>query len=356
MMMRFETPWVLLALLLPLFYGWWRQRRRQRAGVNFSSLAQAAKVQPSLRRALVWVPAFLRLSAWVLLVVAIARPQAGREQIHDISQGIAIEMVLDRSGSMNQEMEYAGQRLNRFETVKRIFAAFVFGDRKLELLGRPNDLVGMITFARYPDTICPLTLGHGALRTFLETVDIVSQESEDGTAIGDAVTLAAARLHTAAETVARQTGRHAEDYQITSKVIILLTDGENNCGKRTLAEAGELATKWGIKVYCIGVGGGEGVRVMNTVFGNIRVGSGNQPFDPRPLEELAARTGGAFRMATDSASLLKIYQEIDSMEKSDVESIRFVDYRELFTQFALAALACLVLQLLLESTVFRRIP
>jgi Ca-activated chloride channel family protein len=257
---------------------------------------------------------------------------------------------------MTQEMEYDNQRMNRLQAVKKVFASFVFGDKDKKLPGRPNDLIGMITFARYPDTICPLTLGHAALRPFLESIQIVNLRSEDGTNIGDALALAAARLQTAEETLARQNRKDANAYKIKSKVIILLTDGENNCGKRSIAEAAELAAKWNIKVYAIGVSGGTGANVINTLLGQFRVAANSAPFDTRPLQELADKTGGLFRLATDSESLVAIYREIDQLERSEVESIRFVDYKELFLPFAAAALVLLALQQLLTATVFRRIP
>ncbi len=356
-MIRFETPWALLSLLLPLLYfGWRRWRKRRNAAVGFSSLANVRRTTHSWRLRFAWVPGALRLLAWILLALALARPQAGREKIHDASQGIAIQMVLDRSSSMSQEMEYDNRRMNRLEAVKKVFASFVFGDKDKKLPGRPNDLIGMITFARYPDTICPLTLGHAALRPFLEGIQMVNLRSEDGTNIGDALALAAARLQTAEETLARQTRKEASTYKIKSKIIILLTDGENNCGKRSIAEAAELASKWGIKVYAIGVSGGAGANVISTLLGQFRVAANSAPFDTRPLQELAEKTGGLFRLATDSESLLAIYREIDQLERSEVESIRFVDFKELFLPFAAGALALLSLQLLLSATFFRRIP
>ncbi len=344
-------------LLLPFLLWIWRSwRRRQRAAVGFSSLRVVRQSHHSWRLRLSWLPSGCLLLAWICLCLALARPQAGREQIHDASQGVAIEMVLDKSSSMGQEMEYENQRMNRLEAVKKIFASFVYGESGKKLAGRGSDLIGMITFARYPDTVCPLTLSHTALRPFLESVQLVNLRSEDGTAIGDALALAAARLQTAEETLALQTRKDPSAYQIKSKIIILLTDGENNCGRRNIAEAAELARQWGIKVYAIGVSGGEGVGVINTLLGSFKI-PGRQPaFDTRELENLAEKTGGIFRLANDSQSLLAIYQEIDQLERSEVESIRFVDYQELFVTPALLALLFLSLHLLLDATLFRRIP
>ncbi|HMA75690.1 MAG TPA: VWA domain-containing protein, partial [Candidatus Krumholzibacteriaceae bacterium] len=215
-------------------------------------------------------------------------------------------------------------------------------------------LAGMVSFARYADTMAPLTLGHGALLRFLDTVDIVKKRSEDGTAIGDAVALAAARLKTAEENISSEGDSEGKEYDIKSKIIILLTDGQNNFGRRTPVEAADLAAKWGIKIYAIGVGG-EGVNTVKTLLGSFKVPQSSR-VDMSTLEEMAERTGGLSRQAEDEESLRKIYGEIDRLEKSEIESVRYVDYRELFVPFAVAALLLILLERALACTVFRRIP
>jgi Ca-activated chloride channel family protein len=322
--------------------------------MHFSSLKNVKAAGDSLRRRLAVLPLLLRLLAILLVVVALARPQMGREKVKDVTKGVAIEMVLDRSGSMGAEMEYGGGRLNRLEVVKRVFEEFVTGNGR-ELEGRPNDLVGMIAFARYADTMAPLTLGHGALVRFLGSVDIVKRRSEDGTAVGDALALAAARLKTAEEEIAKYSDEAGTEYDIKSKVIILLTDGQNNYGRRTPLEAAELAAEWGIKVYTIGVGSGEGVTTVRTLLGSFKVPTGGG-VDTKSLEEIARVTGGVFRVAEDEESLRAIYAEIDELEKSEIESVRYVDYREMFVPFAFAAMVALLMEAALASTVFRRIP
>ena len=173
--MNFGSPWAILILLVVPILLVLRSRRNVRGGsIRFSSTTNASRAGRSVRQRLSVVPLAIRLLALALLAVAIARPQKGLQQVRDLNKGIAIEMVVDRSGSMAAEMKYEGNRLNRLEVVKRAFADFVLGNKKT-LKGRPNDLIGMITFARYADTICPLTLGHGALPRFLETVRLVQQ-------------------------------------------------------------------------------------------------------------------------------------------------------------------------------------
>jgi Ca-activated chloride channel family protein len=353
--LRFESPWALLALIavpLILFY---LSRRKGPGSIRFSSIGNARGAGRSLRQNFAALPLFLRAAALILLVLALARPQMGREKVKDVTKGVAIQMVIDRSSSMSAEMEYRGMRRNRLEVVKKVFEEFLMGNGE-ELEGRPNDLVGMVSFARYADTMAPLTLGHGALLRFLDQVKIVTRRSEDGTAIGDALALAAARLRTAEEDLARYADESGEkEYEIKSKIIILLTDGQNNYGKRTPEQAAELAAEWGITVYTIGVGGGDGVSTVRTLFGNFKVPTGTR-VDTRPLQRVAEMTGGMFRMAGDDASLREVYAEIDALEKSNIESVRYVDYKELFVPFALASLCLVFLELVLAATIFRRIP
>jgi len=255
---------------------------------------------------------------------------------------------------MGAEMEFGGKRLSRLEVVKRIFAEFVTGQGGY-LPGRPNDMIGMISFARYADTICPLTLAHGALSEFINHLQLVKQRDEDGTAIGDGIALAAARLKTAEDTIRNQTDQQDKDFEIKSKIIILLTDGQNNAGKRSPTEAAALAKKWGIKIYTIGVGGEEGVMRQQSLLGSflVRLGEG---VDRKTLQNLAETTGGIFRMAEDADSLRAVYREIDQLERSEVESIRYLDYRERFQPFLLVALSLLVAEIILNNTVFRKIP
>jgi len=353
--MRFESPWVLVLVLLVPLVQWLGARRRRRAVVRFSSIAAALQAGQSWRQVLSAAPAGARLLALLLMVLALARPQLGREQIRDVSKGIAIMMVVDRSGSMSQELSFRGQMQNRLEVVKQVFKEFVAGNGRA-LKGRPGDLVGMVAFARYADTVCPLTLGHGALEHFLTNVHLVNRRSEDGTAIGDAVALAAARLKTAEETLARQTGESADAYAIKSKVMVLLTDGENNCGERTPEEAAALAAGWGIRIYTIAVTGGEAQRLIGGLIGAVMLPGFGPRIDTSTLEMLASTTGGQFFKAENARSLEEVYQQIDRLERSEVESLRFVDYREVYPWFVVAALGLVVLEVLLRSTLFRRLP
>lgn len=355
--MQFESPWMFALLLAIPPALWWRLRKRRSGAIRFSSTASAARAARSWKQRLSFLPTALRVLALLLLVAALARPQKGMERVRDINQGIAIEMVVDRSGSMGAEMEFRGQRMNRLDVVKRVFEDFVMGDGK-ELKGRPNDLIGMISFARYADTVCPLTLAHGTMPRFLEAVKLVEgdRNPEQGTAVGDGLALAAARLKTAEETLKQQAPDREDNYEIKSKVVILLTDGDDNSSKRKPMEAAKLAAEWNIKVHTIAVGGDETVQAQNNVFGAFLTRGGRPTIDTKILEQIAEETGGKFFLARDAEALDTIYREIDALERSEIESIRFVDYKELFLPFALAALLLLSLESILGNTVFRKIP
>ncbi len=354
--MRFCSPWAFLLLLIIPVVIFCHFKKKRTGSLRFPSLGSVRRVSPPIIFHFRHLPLLLRLLTLTLLVIGLARPQKGKEMVRELSRGVAIEMVVDRSGSMAAEMRYGGQTLNHLEIVKKVFEEFVLGNGR-NLKGRPHDLIGMVAFARYADTICPLVLAHGALVQFLKNIDIVRIRSEDGTAIGDALALAAARLQTAEEELKRMAGNpeQPKTFQIESKVIILLTDGVHNAGKRAPMEAAELAKRWGIKIYTIGFGGTEGVTTIRTPFGDYKVPTGTT-LDERTLKAIAEKTEAIYRRATDADSLRSVYEEIDRLEKSEIESIRYLDYQELFPSFIVSGLFFLVFEILISNTIFRRIP
>jgi len=364
--LQLHSPWILLLLLLGPLTAYLMLRRRSRARLRFSSLRDARAVPKSWRIRLRPMLMLARMACIVLLVVALARPRQG-SKYHKIStKGVALELVVDRSGSMETQMAYEGRQLNRLEVVKGVLADFISGKGPLE--GRPNDLMGLITFARYADTVCPLVHAHDALLGFLQQTKVVGQRSpENATAIGDALALAAARLKKSEEEIAQRNaklkaraagtdGEQAKpEFEINSKAIILLTDGQNNAGQYRPLEAVELAKNWGIKIYTIGIGGGEAFTKVKGIFGDFLMPTG-QELDERLLRAVAQRTGGFYGRAGDGEALRTICEKIDQQEKSEIESVQYSRFEEKFSPLALAALLMLAAEIMLSCTVFRKIP
>lgn len=363
--MELYSPWVLLLLVLAPIAAALALRRTGRANLRFSTFRDLHSLAGSWRVRLRPLPAMVRMICIILLVVALARPRQGSKLHRVTTRGVAMELVVDRSSSMEAEMDYAGKAMNRLDVVKRVLADFVKGGKGME--GRTNDLLGLITFAGYAQTACPLVQAPDALTGFLDQTQIVTQRKEDGTAIGDAIALAAARLEDSTKEIARrnemlkaqaleQDDKDIKpDFEIESKVIVLLTDGRNNAGELHPLEAAKLATDWGIKIYPIGIGSGEARQRMQGIFGNFIMPSAQTLNEPL-LQEIAKRTGGFYARADDAEALRKITKKIDTLEKSKIESIEYSQYEERFFPFALAALIAVALEILLASTVFRKIP
>jgi Ca-activated chloride channel family protein len=311
----------------------------------FSSVAALGELPRSLRQRLTFILAFLQLVALALIIVAIARPQRQTDTEHHEQEGIAIQMLIDVSSSMDFTVDYHGQQRTRMDIAKQVLQEFVIGNGD-DLTGRPNDLVGIISFARYADTVCPLTLGHDALTQIASGITINDRPNEDGTAYGDATALAAARMKMLEETLTD--GQGADDFQIKSKIIVLLTDGENNCGRHLPLQAAAMAEEWGIRVYTISLGEKP------------KTTSANAPGPVNQTEELLSRmaemTGGIFRQAHDFDSLRSVYTEIDQLEKSEVRARQYQDYEEGFPPFCAAALMFLLVGTGLDLTVFGRNP
>jgi Ca-activated chloride channel homolog len=358
-MFRFESPYALLLLIVPILaLAWrhWRQKRRGQTAIPVPSVQILRGMPRSLRQRLQWLPTALLVLTWCLLTCALARPQSGQEQVRNINHGIAIEMIIDRSGSMRAPMDYRRKRQNRLETVKQVFGQFVFGERSADLKGRSNDLIGVIGFAHYPYTFCPLTLDHDALAFSLKNIQLITEQNdENGTAIGDAVAMGVARLADAERTLEAQTQRDAGAYRIKSKIIILLTDGQDEGSHtRSIAEAAELAKEHGIRVYTIAILGKD-EQAGALPFGRLLTAM-SQQYDTSEIEALAKYTGGLFQTCDSSEALQAVYHQIDQLEKSEIEAVRYVTHHELYFPFAAGALATLLGALILRNTIFSRLP
>jgi Ca-activated chloride channel family protein len=364
--MQLYSPWALLLLLVLPVAAYLTRRKRRTAAVRFPSLTDMKAALMSWRLRLRPTLKLFRLACLILLIIALARPRKGTKISETATEGVAIEVVADRSGSMQAEMDYRGKKLNRLETVKGVLAEFIKGDDK-DLAGRSSDLVGLVTFARYADTKCPLVHSHDVLLEFLRQTEIVQMRAEDGTAIGDAIALAAARLKKAEEEIERRRAQlglsGAEDsdaaneagFKIKSKVIILLTDGINNAGQYSPLEAAQLAKDWGIKIYTIGIGSAQAYTTIQTMLGTYKVPTQDN-IDEGLLKAIAENTGGFYGRAGDAKTLRKIVEKIDSLEKTEVKSVQYTQYAEQFGPWALAALVLLAGEMLTGCTIFRKIP
>jgi Ca-activated chloride channel family protein len=316
--------WLLLLVVLPVLAWRFFSAKRRGSAISFSNTAFATEMTPTLRQRLLWLPQALFLLALLFLVISLARPREGREQTITESEGIAIEMIVDRSGSMRAlDFKIGGEHVDRLTAIKNVAAKFVMGDESLD--GRFSDLVGLITFAGYADGVTPPTLDHGFLTSSLNQTEIASARGEDGTAIGDAIALAVEKLTALDE---------KRDDKVKSKIIILLTDGENTAGELEPIAAAELAETLGIKIYTIGVGtqGQAPIPVRDAFTGRQRIRMMPVNIDEATLKKVADVTGGKYFRAVDTDSLTEIYKEIDKLEKTKVETENFVDYSELAVQ------------------------
>ena len=358
-----EARWALLLLvLMPLI--WWRvYLRRRPTAVRFSSLDSLGQLPATWRMRLRWLPPVLRTLALVALIVAIARPRKGNEQTRIRAEGIAVGLLVDRSGSM-QAMDFTidGQRVDRLAGVQNLVRIVLLGDG--ELKGRPDDLIGLIAFGTYADSKCPLTLDHAYLIDALKKMEIARTEDEGQTAIGDAIALGVEHLKALDQTRRLQ---HAKP--IRSRILILLTDGQSNAGDIEPLKAAEIAATYGIKIYTIGAGtqGLAPVPLVDPLTGNTIFRSVQVNIDEDTLRKIADATGGRYYRATDTDSLRQVYAEIDKLEKTETMERRYLQYRELATEWThwgrltlppllLLVFALLAVEVVLRYTWLRKLP
>jgi Ca-activated chloride channel family protein len=326
-------------------------RRRRRELILFGDLELLASLPPTLAERVAPLVGILRLVGLVALVIVLARPQMGRRAEERETEGIAIQVALDTSGSMRAlDFQIDGEPADRMEVVKRSFAHFVRGDGD-DLPGRASDLIGLIAFGGYADSKAPLTLDHDALLEVATTLEVpeeivhrgrIVNEEELQTAIGDALALAVERI---------------KDAPTRSKVVILLTDGENTAGIIDPRQAAELAATLGIRVYTIGVGSnGMAPFPARDAFGNTILQRRPVRLDEELLDDIAEQTGGIYRNARDTEALRQVYAEIDRLERTRLAGLVEVEWEERYQVVALAALALLALYELLASTRFREVP
>jgi Ca-activated chloride channel family protein len=314
--------------LIAMAYG---RSRAGRATGRVSALP-AVSLPRTLAQRLGWIPLAAQALALVALSIAMARPVRGNTLRTTTSEGVDIALVIDRSGSM-QYQDLDAKR-TRLEVVKEVVGDFAVR-RMTDRVGAADN-VALVTFARYPQLRCPFTLDVGALSSFLENVDLVQYEAEDGTAIGRGLTKAVALL---------------EQSAAKSKVCVLLTDGENNVDDITPQEAAELAAEQGVRVYTVLAGR---YVYQQDVFGRVFVSE--DELDSTELEEIAEQTGGRFFRAKDRAALERVYEEIESLERTERTEDRTTETFDLYPLFLIPALCLYALGWISGSTWARRLP
>ena len=326
--MTFAKPgYLFLLLLLIPIIGWYiYELWKSDASVQISDSTALAAQPKSWRVWLLHVPFVLRVAAVTLLSIALARPQLTNRWTSESTEGIDIMMALDISGTMLAE----DLKPNRLEAAKSVAQDFV--------IARPNDQIGLVVFAGESFTQCPLTIDHAVLVNLFRSVEYGMVE--DGTAIGLGLANAVNRM---------------KDSETKSKVVILLTDGSNNRGDIDPQTAAEIAKTFGIRVYTVGVGSYGQARVpVNTPLGKQYVTMDSE-FDESTLKRIAQTTGGQYFRATDNTSLKQIYEQIDQMEKTKLRVREYSKHTENFMPYLIAALICLLLEVILRHFVLRTI-
>jgi Ca-activated chloride channel family protein len=323
--MRFLHPELLwLLTLIPLFallFG----KKGAAPALIFSSISLAASLATAKKARPGTLLFLLRLVVFSFLILAVARPQQGSSTTEIEASGIDILLAVDVSGSMEaMDFTLGGKPTNRLDVVKKVVDEFI-GER-------PNDRIGLLAFGGRPYLVSPLTLDHDWLQKRLESLRIGMVE--DGTAIGSAIGSGTNRLR---------------DQKSKSRILILLTDGMNNSGRIPPLIAAEAAETLSIKVYTIGAGTrGEAPIPVTDPFGRRRLVQAKVDIDEETLTKVAEITGARYFRATDTASLEKIYKEINNMETTTRTIKNFEHYRELFPFFILAALMLLLVEIVLS--------
>ena len=331
---RFQDPYFLLLLLiLPfLVYYFVYKRRKFDSFVRYSSFHNLKNVKRSRSAVKQYTPFALRCFVLASLIFALARPQHGTKTTEIISEGIDIVIAIDTSGSMRAlDFTIQKERKNRLEIIKLVVEEFI----KL----RKDDRVGMVVFGDDAYTQCPLTLDHGILISLLKKLKIGM--AGEKTAIGSAIGTSVKRLKT---------------LKSKSRVIILLSDGENTAGIDPL-KAAEIAKGYGMKIYTIGVGSTGEVPVLEVdgFFGKT-YRYAYLRLDEELLRKIASTTDGRYYNARNTIELVKIYDEINRLEKSEIKTKEYMDFNEKYFLWVFVALILLGLEIILINTAFRKIP
>jgi Ca-activated chloride channel family protein len=332
--MTFAHPWLLLLLLLLPLAAWLKGRRGPATAFLYSSVKLATGLtNPTRSRAGTFLAAMQWL-ALALFILALAQPRRDRSETKVTASGVDIVVVFDMSMSMlSEDFEMRGGRINRFEMARKVLSEFI--------AKRPNDRIGLVVFGTQAYIATPLTLDHDFL---LSNIDRLQLGNIDGnqTAIGSGLSTGLNRLR---------------DLKSKSKLVILMTDGVSNAGKISPLTAADAARALGAKVYTIGVGM-RGEAPMPVFMGGQKVGYQPQAvdIDEDSLTEIAKRTGGKYYRADNTEKFKAIYAEIDKLEKTEATIKKYAHYDELFAWVLLPGLLLLLAKIILEQTVWRRLP
>ncbi len=318
--------WLLLLLIPTIGYHVWKIWFKQNPSLTFSDTSGLKNLSGNWRSYGVWLSPVLQWIAFALVVMAIARPQYENTTVERNAEGIDIVLTLDISTSMKAE----DLKPNRLEAAKNVAEDFINK--------RVSDRIGLVLFARKSFTMVPPTLDYNLLKRLLGDVEMGT--IEDGTAIGMGIATAVNRL---------------KESEAKSKIIILLTDGQNNSGEIDPVTAADLARSYDIKIYTIGAGtrGTAPYPVKDPIFGN-RYQNIEVNIDEEMLKQIADMTDGSYFRATDTESLKEIYNQINQLEKSEIEEIIYTDYQDLYPRFLLPGIFVLILALVSEQFVFRQ--
>jgi Ca-activated chloride channel family protein len=334
--LEFAFPWLLLLLVLLPLLAWWRGKRGQKAAFLYSSVQLVKSVAGISQSSAGSILPAMRWFTLGCFIVALATPQLRHSETKINASGVDIVVAIDLSGSMEsedfQDPNDRRKRANRLTVAKDVLKKFINK--------RGSDRIGVVAFAARAYVASPLTLDHDFL---LQNVDRLALHTiEDGTAIGSGLATSVNRLR---------------DLKSKSKIVILMTDGQNNAGKIPPLTAAEAAQALGVKVYTIGVGirGTAPMPQMN-VFGQKVYVQVQVDIDEDTLTEIAKRTGGRYYRADSTDTLRNIYDQIDKLEKTEVEVKKYLHVEELFPYPVLAGLVLLLIEIILGNTIWRRLP
>lgn len=323
---------LLLLLIIPYLIWYLLYRKKSEPTLRMSDTFAYRYAPKSWRIRMMWLPTFLRMITFVLIVIILARPQTHSSWGSRSVEGIDIMLAMDVSTSMLAE----DLKPNRIEAAKSVAAEFISD--------RPDDNIGLTIFAGEAFTQCPMTTDHTSLINLLQNVrtDIAAKGLiNDGTAIGMGLANAVGRL---------------KDSKTKSKVVILLTDGSNNMGDISPLTAATIAQSLGIRVYTIAIGSKTMAPYPMQVGGTVQYVNMRADVDVNTLSEIASTAGGHFYRATNTEELKKIYNDIDKLEKTKIDVKKFSKRYDAFQSFAFAAIISMLLEILLRLVVFRRIP